>query len=327
MHKGRYNALVLDIRLSPRGPLLVKHGGTSADPSLPDMQFVRTYHARLGETVYIPGSSLKGAVRGFVEKVLRTMDDSSNPGPAAEKGWRWACATFEDRRAGRGDRAQWACPQFLRDGDVLRYIRGEEERELHSWEVYRWSCGACRMFGHTRLRGRVSFTDLVPLGAVRTETRYGVAISRLSHAVAQGPFDIEVVVAGTFGGQVVLENFELWQLALLATALQAMEAGLLKVGFGKNRGFGEVCVAVSSVRLDEAARGAAPDAWRGLGAIVNGDLRRAYGLSAPDRLDGMPQPASLDRDLLYLRRTYDSAAWERIVQRSVAALGVDGGQG
>ena len=45
MHKTRYNALRLTLAISPRGPLLIKAGGVSANPSLPDMQFVRTVHA------------------------------------------------------------------------------------------------------------------------------------------------------------------------------------------------------------------------------------------------------------------------------------------
>ncbi|MGQ9715880.1 MAG: RAMP superfamily CRISPR-associated protein, partial [Anaerolineae bacterium] len=167
MHKTRYNALSLTLEISPKGPLLVKAGGISANPSLPDMQFVRTYHAERGETVYIPGSSLKGVVRGFVEKALRTLDDHNS--------WRWACPTFPDE-----------------DGSCAKRL-GKEEK---SAAIYKQSCGACRIFGHTRLKGRAAFTDLFPTDEVKTEIRYGVAISRLSHAVAHGPFEMEVAVSG-----------------------------------------------------------------------------------------------------------------------------------
>ena len=293
MHKARYNLLHLCLELSPRGPLLVKAGGISADPSLPDMQFVRTFHPEQGETLYIPGSSLKGVVRSFVEKVLRTLDDS--------RSWRHACPTFADDPA--------SCARRL----------GKEE--LPSYEIYRHSCGACRIFGHTRLRGRASFTDFLPRGEVRTEVRYGVAVSRLSHAVAQGPFEMEVAVAGTFAGQLVLENFELWQLALLALALESMERGLLKVGYGKNRGFGEVSVSVREVRLEEVAAGLDVAVWRGLGALVNGDEAARYGLSRDDRLDGLPQPSASEDLGIYVRRTYDAQRWAQVVPRLLAAIG------
>jgi len=271
--------------------LLVKAGGVSANPSLPDMQFVRTYRAGVGETVYIPGSSLKGVVRGFVEKALRTLDDPNS--------WRWACPTFPDERR--------SCAKRL-------------EKEENSATVYRRSCGACRIFGHTRLRGRAAFTDLFPTDEVTTEIRYGVAISRLTHAVAHGPFEMEVAVAGTFKGHLVLENYEIWQLGLVALALEAMNQGLVKVGFGKNRGFGEVEVRVTEARMDEVASAADISVLRGLGAFVNGSEQQNYGLFPPETLEGLPAPKKRADLGIYYRRIYDPEGWQAIAQKALAAL-------
>ncbi|MGC8946811.1 MAG: RAMP superfamily CRISPR-associated protein [Anaerolineae bacterium] len=292
MHKTRYNALSLTFRLSPKGPLLIKAGGISADPSLPDMQFVRTFHPQKGETVYIPGSSLKGVVRGFVEKALRTLDDRAS--------WRWACATFPDEDE--------SCAKRL-------------EKEESSAVIYRKSCGVCRIFGHTRLKGRASFTDLLPVDEVKTEIRYGVAISRLSHAVAHGPFEMEVVVSGAFEGHLVLENFEIWQLGLVALALESMNQGLIKVGFGKNRGFGEMAVTVQQACLDEVASGVETTAWRGLAAFVSEEEQKGYGLAAPPSLSDMPQPAKVEAAGLYTRRLYGPDQWVQITHKAVEALG------
>lgn len=300
MHKARYNAVRLLLDISPHGPLLIKAGGFSANPSLPDMQFVRTYQTKMGETVYIPGASLKGVVRGFVEKALRTLDD--------HKTWRWACPTFEGKK--NEDRN---CPQRL--GEM-----GQKEKELESWEIYRSSCGACRLFGHTRLRGRVAFTDLFPSSPVKTETRYGVAISRLTHAVAQGPFEMEVAVSGTFSGQVVLENYELWQLGLLATALEAMNQGLLKVGFGKNRGFGQVQVAIRQVYIEELVPLRQETTLRGLADFVDEEQWDNYGLAPPHSLAEVPKPVETQPMGFYLRRTYDSTGWQTITQKVIQAL-------
>lgn len=291
MHKTRYNALRLTLQLSPKGPLLVKAGGVSADPTLPDMQFVRTFHPQKGETVYIPGSSLKGVVRGFVEKALRTLDD--------ERSWKWACPTFPDD--------QNSCAKKM-------------EKVESSTAIYNGSCGACRIFGHTRLKGRASFTDLFPVDEVKTEIRYGVAISRLSHAVAHGPFEMEVAVSGTFGGHLVLENFEIWQLGLLALALESMDQGLVKVGFGKNRGFGEVAVRVQEVWLDELVLGADATVWRGLASFLNDGDKNAYGLFPPEEITGMPQPQRAETVGFYFRRTYGPKEWEEVARKAVQAL-------
>ena len=312
MHKTRYNALRLTLELSPRGPLLIKYGGILANPALPDMQFVRTFHPEKGETVYIPGSSLKGVVRGFVEKALRTLDTRREPGPCDS--WRWACATFEARKEEKQDKRRWNCPQFLSE------IQGKREEELKPEEVYRLSCGACRIFGHTRLKGRASFTDLFPDGEVKTEIRYGVAISRLTHAVAHGPFEMEVAVAGTFKGHLVLENYEIWQLGLLASALEAMNQGLVKVGFGKNRGFGEVEVKVKEVRVDETPPVSDVSVLRGLADFVKEEQREAYGLFPPARLQELPEPAETLNLGLYTRRIYDAEGWQAIARRAIEAL-------
>lgn len=292
MHKTRYNALRLTLALSPRGPLLVKSGGLSANPTLPDMQFVRTYRAGVGETLYIPGSSLKGAVRGFAEKVLRTINQPDS--------WRWACPTFPDE--------EQSCAKQLKD-------------EENSATIYHNSCGACRLFGHTRLKGRAAFTDFLPAEEIKTEIRYGVAISRLSHAVAQGPFEMEIAVAGAFKGHLVLENYEIWQLGLLAMTLEAMNQGWMKVGFGKNRGFGEVDVMVKEAQVDEAiGDDTVQNGLRGLAAFVTQDERDAYGLAVPERLEGLPQPTQTVDLGLYVRRVYDAQGWQVITQRAIEAL-------
>ena len=291
MHKTRYNALNLTLHLSPKGPLLIKAGGISADPTLPDMQFVRTYHPEKGETTYIPGSSLKGVVRGFVEKALRTISNTTS--------WQWACATFPDEDA--------SCAKQL-------------GREENSATIYKRSCGACRIFGHTRLKGRASFTDLLPVDEVKTEIRYGVAISRLSHAVAHGPFEMEAAVSGTFQGHLVLENFELWQLGLLALALESMNQGLVKVGFGKNRGFGEVTVTVRKAWLDEVAPVTEATLWRGLAAFVSNDERTKYGLTTLASISNMPGPTSMEAAGLYTRRLYGPEQWASIARKAVEAL-------
>ncbi len=316
MHKTRYNALHLSVRILLKGPFLIKAGGISANPALPDMQFVRTFHPDRGETVYIPGSSLKGVVRGFVERALRTVDPNlDKPGPQYHNDWRWACATFEARKEEREDRTKWNCPQFLAE------IK-PKERDLSSAEIYANSCGVCRIFGHTRLRGRLSFTDFFPIEDVRTEIRYGVAISRLTHAVAHGPFEMEVAVSGTFEGHLVLENFEIWQLGLVATALAAMDQGLVKVGFGKNRGFGEVEARVQEAWVDEVVVNYQPQRLRGLIAFVDDNTRKAYGLFTPADLtlqngSGFIREESLG---LYTRRVFDTSGWEDLARLAIQAL-------
>lgn len=286
MHKRRWNALKLDLVIEPRAPLLIKSGTLSPNPSLPDMQFVRTMTSR-GETVFIPGSSLKGTFRSFTEKVLRTVKDDG------------------------------ACEPFPSSPNYCGRRLGDEENPA---TVYQRSCRACKIYGNTRLKGRLSFTDAFPEGTVKTETRYGVAISRLTNAVAVGPFDMEVLVEGRFRASLVLENFEVWHMGLLALTLQAINDGLVKLGFGKNRGFGEISVAVERATVEMAKRPDLPKhAIWGVGAFVGEQERSAYGLLDTDRLEDLPEGAEADL-VVFVRRTYDGEAWKSIAGKAIGSL-------
>jgi CRISPR/Cas system CSM-associated protein Csm3 (group 7 of RAMP superfamily) len=172
MHKKLVNELRLTFRIKPEGPLLIKSGQEAgADPTLLDMNFVRTDHGELGSTVYLPGSSLKGTVRSYCEKIGRTVGlDVCNPLDMRE-----SCGRKLERKAKMASGA----------------------------EIYKDLCPVCRIFGHTVMASHIQFSDAYPTaGSVEmtndTEERDGVAIDRISGAVAVGPFQLEVVTRGEF---------------------------------------------------------------------------------------------------------------------------------
>lgn len=284
MHRLSWNTLKLEFGISPKSPLLVKSGHLSPNPALPDMQFVRTFSGDM-ETVYLPGSSLKGVFRSFTEKILRTVGKS-------------ACDPFGDD----------ACGKKL-------------AKEEDSAKVYKESCHACKIYGNTKLRGRLSFQDAYPEGDIKTDTRYSVAISRLTNAVAKGPFEIEIVIAGNFKGVLLLENFEIWQLGLLALAIQAINEGWVRIGFGKNRGFGQVEFKIKEVTSDFLKpKTPVPETelW-GIGAFVSDDERTRYGLRAEDRLTGVPRGKQADLGI-FARRIYKAEEWETISKKAIENL-------
>lgn len=285
MHKERHNTLELGIRLTPRTPILIKSGGISPNPSLPDMQFVRT-SVKGVDTIYIPGSSLKGGFRSYVEKILRT-----------KKPLVGACDIFDKEKT---------CAK-------------ETEKELPSNEIYRNSCLACKIFGSTKLKSRISFVDAYPSGEIKTETRYGVAISRLTHAVAQGPFDMEVAVSGSFNSKIYLENFEIWQLGALALTIRGLNDGLIRIGFGKNRGFGEVAVNIETIQFSFASELPEKEIY-GIGKIVNEDAINKYGLIGNDIIIIESNPIKTENEIIYTRREYSSKSWEEISNKSISRL-------
>ncbi len=228
MHRQVVNEALLELALWPDGPLLIKAADTSADPTRPDMEFVRT-HRPAGETVYLPGSSLKGALRAHCERIARTVG-----GERPDRRWRLSCNPLGSTPEG----PNYSCSQWLRR-------RGG--REPNGDVAYRESCFICQIFGNQALAGHLRLADAYPTAAPHTEQRTSVAIDRIYGSVAVGPFSYEVATEGRFTTRLAVRNFTLAQLGLLALALRDLAAGRLALGFGKSRGFGRVGLEITTL--------------------------------------------------------------------------------
>jgi len=217
MHKQLVNEASIRFVIEPDGPILIKAGESGADPRRPDMEFVRTLRPGAKEpNVYLPGSSLKGVIRAQCERIVRTVGNDQ----PREDGL-WSCDPLHNRKS---------CSR------KLELKRGK----LLGNELYRQSCFACRMFGNTVIAGHVRITDAYPQGEVLIEERNGVAIDRIFGSVAVGPFNLEVATQGKFEASLLVRNFTLAQLGLLALVLRDLKLGRVGVGFGKSRGLGRV---------------------------------------------------------------------------------------
>lgn len=211
MHKMRLNRLELGFTIRPVGPILLKSGidgGMTNDG--PNMEFMTTEHRRGGKTVFLPGSSLKGVIRSHAERISRTVGVS--------------CCDPLDHNT--------TC-----NNDELKDVPGPE--------VYQESCTICRLFGSTNLASHFVVQDAYPPSSVREDelpVRNMVAINRRTGAVAN-PFRVRVNTRTPFEGAIVVENFERWQLGLLALVLRDIGTGVVRIGHGKTRGLGRVSLA------------------------------------------------------------------------------------
>lgn len=257
VHSRFYNEAIFEVRLHPRTPLLIKAGGEGAaatDPTVPDMSFVRTRRPGGGEVLYIPGSSLRGVLRAHAERLLRSVEPDA------------ACDPLVHGSDGRGYGLRRACSFDDR-------IPGDE--------AYRKACRACRLFGTTGLASRVRVSDFYPDEEPVCDTRYGVAIDRVTGAVAHGPFELEIVTDGSFVGTITLRNFTLGQFGLVAAALLDVGDGLVPLGFGKSRDLGRVDLTVT--RLVVRTLRDPEGALAGAGALCDDRTREAFRLPAAER--------------------------------------------
>lgn len=255
MHKALLIEGTLKLTITPNGPFLVKAGETGgADPTLPDMEFVRT-RRRGAPEVYLPGPSLKGVVRAHCERICRSLDgdgrnpDQDNP-PLADnplgKGDRYKNLDDSEYNSGRYFDSKAFKEQFDPKGDSEEACKKRQER---SAAIYRRSALTSQIFGNTSLAGRVRFADAYAEGTVTLEERNGVAIDRIYGSVAVGPFNYETVVAGTFKTRIDLKNLSLAQLGLLGLALRDLADGRVALGFGKSRGLGRVKLSFDELEL------------------------------------------------------------------------------
>jgi CRISPR-associated RAMP protein (TIGR02581 family) len=302
MYKQWFNQALIELIIQPQGPILVKSSESQVSPVRLDMAFVRTLRGG-AETVYLPGSSLKGVLRAHCEQVVRGLGSEGNED---EKPRVWSCDPLDDDRS---------CSQQAGD---------------KSWpaeQAYNEACFICRMFGHTNLAGRVHTADAYPAGEVHLESRDGVAINRFYGSAERGAlFTYEVAVGGRFRTWLLVRNFTLAQLGLLTLALRDLKRGRVSVGYGKGRGLGHVTAHIEkfTVRYPACERRngnlyllghsepvAGEDQLAGAGAFVRSD--EGYRLPSNDVAD-LPDGLRMDTDdwkEVWLKLT-DEAQIERV---------------
>jgi CRISPR-associated RAMP protein (TIGR02581 family) len=210
-------------------------GAQSAEPTATDLPVMQLPDG----TPFIPGSSLRGALRSHIERIVRTLEPIESR-PYSGKG---ACNPVV--------RAEWC----VLTEEIQRWrkeVRDGENPDLElARRIWEGSCRVCRLFGSPWLASRLKISDLIPLGEVVTQIRDGVAINRDKETV-ENKFDFEVVAPGAgFKLEIIAENLSDVEKGLLMLAVREMESGNVQIGGFKGRGLGWVTLEGRSVRLLE----------------------------------------------------------------------------
>ena len=147
MFKQLYNEATITLRLEPDGPILIKASESGADPTRPDMEFVRTIYQGQ-ETVYLPGSSLKGVLRAHCERLTRTVQAEATVRELSAR--RLSC---DPLHVSLSCGHQW---------EEEKQQAKRRHHEVSTAEIYHRSCFVCRLFGNTALASRLRLTDAYP---------------------------------------------------------------------------------------------------------------------------------------------------------------------
>jgi CRISPR-associated RAMP protein (TIGR02581 family) len=221
--------LIVTASLVGQTGLRIGGSGQSAEPAAADLPVLKDEQDR----PFIPGSSLRGAVRSHVERIVRTLEPTAGHGKGS-------CNPLEIS----GDTGDHAC---VTDTQKQEWAKSTNEGTSLAQNVWDSSCRVCRVFGSPWLASRVRFTDLTCINSARAEVRNGVAINREKETV-ENKYDFETVPAGArFGLEILADNLDGPELGLLWLGVEELRRGQILVGGFKGRGLGRV--ALEDLRL------------------------------------------------------------------------------
>lgn len=213
-------------------PLRVSSGRASDDTDAPLM---RTFNG----VPYIPGSSLRGALRSELERILPPPGQpNATPTPLN------SCTLFAE------EGPDIACEERFRNlmKEMGTPEQDDETRKKKTKDFFEKElCSVCRLFGGTMYASRLVIEDALPACgtapdlARRLCIRDGVGIDRDTGAAREGvKFDYEVLEPGVaFTFRMTVENLDDLDKELVSLMLQLMKTGF-QVGGKRASGLGRI---------------------------------------------------------------------------------------
>jgi CRISPR-associated RAMP protein (TIGR02581 family) len=230
MHKKLVNEIRIDLDIIPEGPILIAEGKSENEKNN-EIHFVRDSEGPNGKA-YIPGSSLKGVIRSYCEKISHTLGI-------------WCCNPLLNRDED-GNKPDCSCSKKV---DLKK--KGDDNITVPQiYKALSLSCYVCKLFGSTGIASRIYIEDACLIGTnTGYQKRTNISIDRKTGGVKEGPFTLHTVKPSKFTTQIYIRNFELWQIGLLGLALRDLHDGHLRIGFAKSRGLGKMKADIREFRI------------------------------------------------------------------------------
>lgn len=106
---------------------------------------------------------------------------------------------------------------------------------------YEHSCPACKLFGSTAIKSRISFSDAYPIEEAKIGRRTSAAMDRITGATKRAAlYNFEYIEDATFKCQIKLRNFFKWQVKLIFEIFDRIDDGYVTFGGFTSKGFGQM---------------------------------------------------------------------------------------
>ncbi len=232
--------VLAEFTLSATGPFLTNDLAQAGRSGFDHAPVLAAYEQ--GVKPVLPGSSLRGALRSRAERIARTL--------ATLRAW----DAGSDARS-RRDRFLTICPAcnpltakttdpVASCNSQIKTLPKRDRESLEQQGAEDKLCLACRLFGSPWNGSRLRVEDAPFVGDnVETKVLDFLAIDRFTGGgLDTAKFDAVVLWKPAFRVRLFLDNPEPWELGWLALVLRDLHEGLLTVGFGAAKGFGQCTI-------------------------------------------------------------------------------------
>lgn len=198
------------------------HIGSGESSELVDSPFVRS-----GNKCYIPGSSLRGALRSTVERIANSL--GKNSCLLFDSGSAKCISVNQDTRAEYQELAE---EEETTERNLINFLNRDDHL-----------CDTCKVFGSLYFASKIKISDLYPSNNSNPPgvVRYGIAIDRDTGTTVKGAlFEIEAVEKGqSFDFELIAENLDDDDFGLLCIGLIEMIKGEFYIGANSASGLGK----------------------------------------------------------------------------------------
>ena len=222
-----YNKYIINGVLLAESPIHIGSGDESYDPTQIDNAVIRDVNGN----PYIPGSSLKGVLRSYLETLLQSGIDEKYK----------ACLVVNQPCLGDKDIVDKIKNSAKRRNDI------EDKEKFIAQQIYKGLCTVCRIFGNHYFASKLVINDcLLNDERAYVEWRDGVGIDRDTGTAAdRRKYTFEQLAAGTrFEFSMTVDNLEPEYEEVLKLIIKVLESGDLRVG-------GKTSVGLGAIRLTE----------------------------------------------------------------------------